>query len=138
MKSVGNATKDTQSKLKAKIEEGKILKPGDFVISVVSHTTGNKSTNKGEYYYKLEWNTKQLSTLSSKEKKAKKKAVMTPYTYESLKTIYNEINRRNNHQKHKSVGDDIVKLVHEYIVKHNLTTKDKTYGTHRKTRSSTY
>jgi hypothetical protein len=139
LKSVGNATKDVQSKLKAQIEEGKILKPGDYVISVVSHTTGNKSTNKGEYYYKLEWNTKQLSTLSSKEKKAKKKAVMTPYTYESLKTIYNEINRRNNptHKK-KTVGDDIVKLVHDYIVKHNLTTKDKTYGTHRKTRSSTY
>ena len=83
----------------------------------------------------MKWNATQLETLTPKQKKDGKKAKQTPYTYESLKTAYSEQNKRN--KVSQGLGDDIVKMIHNYIVKHDLTLKDKTYDTKRKTRSNT-
>jgi hypothetical protein len=83
----------------------------------------------------LKWNSNQLKTLTPKQTKVGKKAGMTPYTYESLKTAYGEQNKRNKISP--GLGDDIIRLVHDYIEKYNLNVKDKTYDTKRKTRSST-
>ncbi len=99
---------------------------------------------KGVYYYELKWNTKQPETITSKQKKRNGtlyKSKLTPYTYENLATSYSKRIGRDKIGVN-SVGSDIVKMVHAYIEKNNLTLKDKSYDVNkhpsniRKTRSS--
>jgi hypothetical protein len=133
--SAGAATKEAQDNLKEELENGRLIKADNSVVSVGKPLLGGLPANKGVYYYKLEWNTSQLEALTPKQIKAGKKARLTPYTYESLKTSYSEQNKRN--KVSEGLGDNIVKLIHTYIMKHDLTMKDKSYDVKRKTRSNT-
>ena len=57
--------------------------------------------------------------LAPKQKRAGKKPKLTPFIYENSKTIYKERAKRN--RLSKGMGDNIIRLVHEYINKNNVS-----------------
>ena len=67
----------------------------------------------------------QRETLTSKQRKNGKKPKLTPFTYESLKTTYKEQNKRNKIAP--GMGDNVVRLVHDFVQKNKLERKDRNY-----------
>ena len=68
----------------------------------------------------------QRETLASKQRKAGKKPKLhCLLTYEPLKTTYEEQNKRNKIAPR--MGDNVVRLVHDFVRKNKLESKDRNY-----------
>ena len=117
--STGDATKERHVKDLQEREESITLRQDDAVETVEGKIRGQLKSNAGVYFYKLKWNRPQKEALTPKQKRAGKKPKLTPFTYENLKTIYKERAKRN--RLSKGMGDNIIRLVHEYINKNNVS-----------------
>ena len=121
--STGALTRETQATENEKAFKESILLPTDRVLEVVEGFKEQRGEHKGQYVYMLRWSRAQLETLTAKNKN--KKREMTPYTVEPLRITYKEMPKRN--LVRRNMGNNIIKLVHNYIVANNLTTKDSNY-----------
>jgi hypothetical protein len=156
LKSVGQATKDTLVAEKKMVEDAKLIKADEKLLSVgigkhgkhVKPLKSDKKGIEGDYFYWFKWKNGQPRTLTTAEKKQHKKGKSiirenVPYVWESLPETYLEQQLRNDVRP--GLGDDTVRMVHKYIEDNNYTSKDKHYDRTRhpdynqrpKTRSAT-